>query len=144
MIESELLQEKYRVQKKLTEECKTVREYLKRSHLAAEEIAKSRSLILQCDRLIYAFCDRYSVRIACYYSQYRIISLEVPKIFYTHQNFPLNLLTFNAVSTRLAIILIYLKPRVAKTQLIALQSIFFARNYLTFNSVFLSFSELSE
>ncbi|MDJ0901753.1 MAG: hypothetical protein QNJ55_23430 [Xenococcus sp. MO_188.B8] len=42
MIESELLQEKYRVQKKLTEECKTVREYLKHSHLAAKEIAKSR------------------------------------------------------------------------------------------------------
>ncbi len=41
MIESELLQEKYRVQKKLTEESKTVREYLKHSHIAAEEIAKS-------------------------------------------------------------------------------------------------------
>ena len=41
MIESELLREKYRVQKKLAEECTTVREYLKRSHLAAEEIAKS-------------------------------------------------------------------------------------------------------
>lgn len=41
MIESELLKEKYRVQKNLAEECTTVKEYLKRSHLAAEEIAKS-------------------------------------------------------------------------------------------------------
>ena len=47
MIESELLQEKSRVQKKLTEECKTVREYLKRSHLAAEEIAKSHGFSLR-------------------------------------------------------------------------------------------------
>lgn len=41
MPESELLEEKYRVQKKLAEECSTVREYLRRSHIAAGEIAKS-------------------------------------------------------------------------------------------------------
>ncbi len=47
MIESKLLQEKSRVQKKLTEESKTVREYLKRSHIAAEEIAKSSGFSLR-------------------------------------------------------------------------------------------------
>ncbi len=47
MIKSELLQEKYRVQKRLAEESTTVKEYLKRSHLAAEEIAKSRGFSLR-------------------------------------------------------------------------------------------------
>ena len=51
MIESELLQEKYRVQKRLAEECTTVREYLKRSHHAAKEIAKSRGFSLQYVKL---------------------------------------------------------------------------------------------
>ncbi len=41
MIESELLKEKYRVQKKLAEECTTVKEYIRRSQISAEEIAKS-------------------------------------------------------------------------------------------------------
>ncbi len=41
MIESELLKEKDRVQKKLAEECTTVKEYIRRSQISAEEIAKS-------------------------------------------------------------------------------------------------------
>ncbi|MCP4352147.1 MAG: hypothetical protein GY795_42330 [Desulfobacterales bacterium] len=41
MIKSELLKEKYRVQRKLAEECTTVKEYIRRSHISAEEIAKS-------------------------------------------------------------------------------------------------------
>lgn len=40
MIKSELLEEKYRVQKKLAKESATVKEYLKRSHMTAEKISK--------------------------------------------------------------------------------------------------------
>ena len=40
MIHSELLDEKYRVQKKLSVESKSVKEYLKNSHQAAKAIAK--------------------------------------------------------------------------------------------------------
>jgi len=47
MIESEILQEKYRVQKKLSEESTSVHDYLLRSHLAAEKVATSRGFRLQ-------------------------------------------------------------------------------------------------
>jgi LysM repeat protein len=40
MIKSELLEEKYRVQKKLAKESATAKEYLKRSHMTAEKISK--------------------------------------------------------------------------------------------------------
>ena len=47
MIESELLSEKYRVQRKLAQESASVKDYLRRSHLAAKEVAKSRNYVLQ-------------------------------------------------------------------------------------------------
>lgn len=47
MIESKLLEEKYRIQKKIVTECTTVKEYLNRSHRAAEEIAKLYGVSLQ-------------------------------------------------------------------------------------------------
>jgi hypothetical protein len=47
MIESEILQEKYRVQKRLSEESSSVHDYLRRSHLAAEQIAKSHGFRIQ-------------------------------------------------------------------------------------------------
>ena len=47
MIESELLKEKYLVQQKLSKESASVKEYLKRSHLAAIEIAESRGFFLR-------------------------------------------------------------------------------------------------
>ncbi|MBK1707371.1 hypothetical protein CKO40_23280 [Halochromatium glycolicum] len=47
MIESEILQEKYRVQKRLFEESSSVRGYLLRSHLAAEQVATSHGFRLQ-------------------------------------------------------------------------------------------------
>lgn len=40
MIESELLEEKYRVQKKLAKESTTAKEYLKRAHVAAEKMSE--------------------------------------------------------------------------------------------------------
>jgi hypothetical protein len=47
MIESEILQEKYRVQKRLSEESTSVHDYLLRSHLAAEQIATSYGFRIQ-------------------------------------------------------------------------------------------------
>lgn len=47
MIESEILKEKYRVQKKLSEESSSVQDYLRRSHLAAEQVARSHGFRLQ-------------------------------------------------------------------------------------------------
>jgi hypothetical protein len=47
MIESEILQEKYRVQEKLSEESTSVHDYLLRSHLAAEQVATSHKFRLQ-------------------------------------------------------------------------------------------------
>ncbi len=47
MIESELLKEKYRVQKKLSEESLSIKDYLKRSHSAAKIIAESRGFTLR-------------------------------------------------------------------------------------------------
>ena len=47
MVESELLQEKDRIQKKLAEDCTTIREYLKRSQLAARALAKLHGFSLQ-------------------------------------------------------------------------------------------------
>ena len=41
MIQSEILKEKDRIQAKLSEESTSIHEYLARTHLAAEEIAKS-------------------------------------------------------------------------------------------------------
>ena len=41
MIKSELLEEKYRVQKEIAKECESVKEYLERSSSVAEDIAKS-------------------------------------------------------------------------------------------------------
>ncbi|MCB2261869.1 MAG: hypothetical protein LGR52_02855 [Candidatus Thiosymbion ectosymbiont of Robbea hypermnestra] len=41
MIESDLLLEKYRVQKKLSAESDTIREYLAKTRLAAEKVAQS-------------------------------------------------------------------------------------------------------
>jgi hypothetical protein len=49
MIRSEILREKDRIQTKLSEESASIHEYLDRSHLAAEEIAKS-----------YGFCLQYA------------------------------------------------------------------------------------
>ncbi len=40
MIKSELLEEKYRVQKKLAKESATAKEYLKRSRMTAEKVSK--------------------------------------------------------------------------------------------------------
>ena len=47
MTESEILQEKYRVQKRLSEESTSVHDYLLRSHLAAEQVATSHGFRLQ-------------------------------------------------------------------------------------------------
>ena len=47
MIKSELLKEKYRVQKKLSEESSSMMDYLKRSQLAAKDIAESRGFTLR-------------------------------------------------------------------------------------------------
>ncbi len=47
MIHSEILQEKVRIQKKLSGESGSIREYLMRSHLAAKEIAASNGFHLQ-------------------------------------------------------------------------------------------------
>lgn len=47
MIESEILQEKYRVQKRLSEENPSIHDYLLRSHLAAEQVATSHGFRLQ-------------------------------------------------------------------------------------------------
>ena len=47
MIESEILKEKYRTQAKLSEESRSIHEYLERSHLAAREVATSHGFHLQ-------------------------------------------------------------------------------------------------
>ncbi len=47
MINSELLKEKYRVQKRLSEESSTIKEYLKQAQSAAKDIAKSHGISLQ-------------------------------------------------------------------------------------------------
>ena len=47
MIQSELLKEKCRIQKKLSGESVSVHEYLKRSHLAAKAVASSYGFSLQ-------------------------------------------------------------------------------------------------
>jgi len=47
MIESEILQEKYRVQKRLSAESASVYDYLLRAHLAAEKVATSHGFLLQ-------------------------------------------------------------------------------------------------
>lgn len=47
MIYSEILQEKYRVQTKLSQESESIHEYLIRSQLAAKEIAASYGFRLQ-------------------------------------------------------------------------------------------------
>lgn len=47
MIHSELLEEKYRSQKKLASECSSVYEYLKRTHDTAKLIAKSYGFTLK-------------------------------------------------------------------------------------------------
>ena len=47
MINSELLDEKYRIQKKLSQESASAHEYLKKSHQAAKEIAKKYGLSLK-------------------------------------------------------------------------------------------------
>lgn len=47
MIDSELLKEKHRTQTKLSGECTSVRDYLARSHVAAEDIAISYGFRLQ-------------------------------------------------------------------------------------------------
>jgi len=47
MIQSEILQEKVRIQKKLSGESGSIHEYLMRSHLAANKIAASHGFHLQ-------------------------------------------------------------------------------------------------
>jgi hypothetical protein len=47
MIQSEILKEKHRVQTKLSEESKSIHEYLVRSQIAAKEIATSYGFSLQ-------------------------------------------------------------------------------------------------
>ena len=47
MIQSELLKEKYRIQKILSAESASVHEYLQRSHFAAKTIANSYGFSLQ-------------------------------------------------------------------------------------------------
>ena len=51
MSESEILQEKYRVQKRLSEESNCVQDYLLRSHLAAEQVATTHRFRLQYAKL---------------------------------------------------------------------------------------------
>ena len=50
MIESELLQEKRRVQKRLSSECESVHDYVERSRLAAAEVAATYGLELEYAR----------------------------------------------------------------------------------------------
>ena len=51
MIDSEILQEKLRVQRRLSKESTSVHDYLLRSHLAAEQIAESYGIRLQYSEL---------------------------------------------------------------------------------------------
>ena len=57
MIQSEILKEKDRIQAKLSEESTSIHEYLARTHLAAEEIAKSYGF-----RLRYAEMPKNALR----------------------------------------------------------------------------------
>jgi len=47
MIRSEILQEKDKVQARLSAECSSIHEYLGKSHLAAEKVAESYGFILK-------------------------------------------------------------------------------------------------
>lgn len=51
MLYSELLEEKYRVQKKLAEKYTTIKEYLEQSRLAAAEVEKSHGILLRYTEL---------------------------------------------------------------------------------------------
>lgn len=53
MIQSELLQEKQRVQTLLSQESASIQEYLLHAHLAAEEIAKSYGFHLQYAEILH-------------------------------------------------------------------------------------------
>jgi len=46
MIETELLKEKYRVQKELANKYKTVKDYISQSRVAAEDVAKKYKFLL--------------------------------------------------------------------------------------------------
>ncbi len=64
MIHSEILQEKDRIQAKLSGESRSVHEYLTRSHFAAKEIAASYGFRLQYAELPNKACSRRATRAA--------------------------------------------------------------------------------